>query len=1269
MGGVLLAVLSLIPLMAGPTAEAAAGTNQQINFQGKVVNPDGTNIPNGTYNIEFKIYQDGDGALGGGDETLKWTESRLRDNSQGVTITDGIFQVNLGSVNSTLGSAVDFNQDTLWLSINLGNTNASCTPFSGCAPDGEMDPFIRFTSAPYAMNSGKLNGLTSSQFVQLAQGVQTDSSTASSIFLNKTGATGNIIQLQDAGTDAFVVGNAGNTSINTNSATALTVQNGSNNAFGVDTSNIKVAIGLSTASASSRLSVAGQGAANGITLGDGATGSANLYVSANDTLKTDDALIVGTIGSGGTNLLCYDGFNKLSTCSNAPGAGAYLAKNATDTSSAAVTAANYLYGFTNSSSAIASGVLNIDNGTNTGNALRVTTSGNPGAGNALIFASNNHASPSGNLLDLQSGSSPTSVFSVSADGVTTSASQITSNYGDSGQIILTRNNPGGEARIVLGNSGQVYITHTNANELSVTGSLIIEGASSNLTVQGTGTSNFVGNVDIAGTLKAGTSDAFQVGATGVVNYVAGSTDTAAAVCRNAAGQLAGCNTTGNGAAFIQGGNAFAATAVLGTNDANGLQIVTGSGGPNGRAYFDTSNNLYLGNAGTTGLAAAPNAFTISGTGSSAAAGGAAGGNLTIKAGLGTATGSGSAGGVLALAGGAAQGDGTVNRNGGNLTLDGGAKVGAGGTIGNIVLQGSGGNVGIGATPTTTARLQVSGNIELINDNDSLLFGNDVTTKYNGTDLVTTLHNTANRYVVSGTATGAVLSVANFNNTDTNSSGGAGFLFSAGTTSAFIGGVVSQRIDAANNSRTAIRVLSNGVLSGSDAAAPFYLQGSNSNGITAYFGARTAIFKNDTDSPTALQVQNVIGTSIFNVDTANSKIGTANSTTASTAALTIKSGDASIGSNLSSGNVVIDSGTATGSGTAGSISIGAGAYAHNTTIGNTTTTSSVMLQAGSTGGINIGTVGSATTGSTIHIADTSSGTGIQNITIGSSANSANFVTLQGGAGGGVNLLANGSSNNGVVVRTTTSNSSQAFQIQNSASSSIFTADTSTTRITIGGASGTLSNRNLEVVSVDVTSVIRIGDATNGVSYNDAATGVTGKLRKYGTARESRTITLAPEYAGVVLTGDGTNNTGTMTSDYCSGTSRRSINTSICAANDEFNYYSWTAQATNDYDVWIRWQVPSDFSSWTASNPIQFYGWRSSSSANNVVTLTMYNASGSVCGTATSITNTTTWTATNYSSSGCSPAAGEIMTIRITLSVGVNNEFVRVSNISLNYLSAY
>lgn len=190
-------------------ASAVAGINRQINFQGRLLNSQGATVADGYYNIQFKIYQDGAGtAVGNPGGTLMWTESHLNNNSQGVVVKNGFMSVQLGSINA-FGSQIDWNQDTIWLSMNIGNTNATCTPFASCAPDGEMVPMKRMTATPYALNSGMLNGLASSNFVQLAQGVQTDATVGqSSIFINKTVA-GNLLQLQSSGADAFTVSNAG----------------------------------------------------------------------------------------------------------------------------------------------------------------------------------------------------------------------------------------------------------------------------------------------------------------------------------------------------------------------------------------------------------------------------------------------------------------------------------------------------------------------------------------------------------------------------------------------------------------------------------------------------------------------------------------------------------------------------------------------------------------------------------------------------------------------------------------------------------------------------------------------------------------------------------------------------------------------------------------------------------------------------------------------------------------------------------------------------
>lgn len=205
-------VLSILFLQNQPVV-AVAGINETLNFQGRLFNAQGATVPDGYYNIQFKLYQDGDGLTAGNTTgspsgSLLWTESHLNANSDGILVRNGYMSVELGSV-TAFGSSVDWNQDTLWLSMNIGDTNGSCTPFASCSPDGEMLPMKRLSSTPYALNAGQLGGLTSSDFLQLAQGVQTDASTnTSSVFINKTG-TGNIVQLQSGGSDAFTIENDG----------------------------------------------------------------------------------------------------------------------------------------------------------------------------------------------------------------------------------------------------------------------------------------------------------------------------------------------------------------------------------------------------------------------------------------------------------------------------------------------------------------------------------------------------------------------------------------------------------------------------------------------------------------------------------------------------------------------------------------------------------------------------------------------------------------------------------------------------------------------------------------------------------------------------------------------------------------------------------------------------------------------------------------------------------------------------------------------------
>ncbi|MEO6077876.1 MAG: tail fiber domain-containing protein, partial [Candidatus Andersenbacteria bacterium] len=110
------------------------GTNHKINFQGKVVNTDGTNVANGSYNFDFNIYTASSGGV------AVWTESKS------LTVTDGIFRTDLGDTTALPGS-VDFNTDNIYLGVDFNS-------------DGEMSPRVQFSAVPQALNAEKVAGLT-----------------------------------------------------------------------------------------------------------------------------------------------------------------------------------------------------------------------------------------------------------------------------------------------------------------------------------------------------------------------------------------------------------------------------------------------------------------------------------------------------------------------------------------------------------------------------------------------------------------------------------------------------------------------------------------------------------------------------------------------------------------------------------------------------------------------------------------------------------------------------------------------------------------------------------------------------------------------------------------------------------------------------------------------------------------------------------------------------------------------------------------------------
>ena len=160
---------------------AAQSTARTLNFQGRLQTANGAVVPDGYYNMQFKIYQGGTGtAVGNPGGTLKWTETYVNNGgTAGVEVKNGFFSVSLGSLNS-FGTSVDWDQDSLFLSMNVAGTAAACTTFNTapCAADGEMLPMKKITATPYAINSGAVGGKTVDQLIQNTATLQTGANLA-----------------------------------------------------------------------------------------------------------------------------------------------------------------------------------------------------------------------------------------------------------------------------------------------------------------------------------------------------------------------------------------------------------------------------------------------------------------------------------------------------------------------------------------------------------------------------------------------------------------------------------------------------------------------------------------------------------------------------------------------------------------------------------------------------------------------------------------------------------------------------------------------------------------------------------------------------------------------------------------------------------------------------------------------------------------------------------------------------------------------------------
>jgi hypothetical protein len=227
---------------------------------------------------------------------------------------------------------------------------------------------------------------------------------------------------------------------------------------------------------------------------------------------------------------------------------------------------------------------------------------------------------------------------------------------------------------------------------------------------------------------------------------------------------------------------------------------------------------------------------------------------------------------------------------------------------------------------------------------------------------------------------------------------------------------------------------------------------------------------------------------------------------------------------------------------------------------------------------------------------------------------------------------------------------------------------------GVSAGTLNAINIGNITAEAGTEygITIGTGwdrglTVGDSSNYTAIGVNGTagIVYSGTSRPLITWVMSPEYPGAALFADGSNNTGSMISDY----------TNAQATGSRATYYEWNATSgtMQDYDIIVRFTLPSNFAAWeeTTNATIVFdYITESATITDSQIDAAIkLESSDSDDATETDMASTS-WTTAGIDESelGDCNAAGETCLIEIKMQSKSGN-YARIGDITLKYRAAF
>ena len=293
----LFTLVSVFILNLRHTPLASAATSNTINFQARLQSAGGAIVPDGNYNVQFKLYS----ASSGG--TALWTENDYNSASQGARTVNGYFTVKLGSV--TAFPTINWDQQ-LWLTMNVGGTSTG-TP----TLDGEMNPRLQLTAVPYAFTAGQLSSTNGSGHSTLS--FQGSSSGDQNFVIQDQGAAGTYnlltnnsgVQLQTTTPGTAQTGNINisgtgvfgtalqSLSLDTTSAATLSIGTANASTVNIATNDSAHTIGIGTGAAAQSVTVGSTNGASSLLL---QAGTGNVTLATNNS----SASIIAKSGTNST---------------------------------------------------------------------------------------------------------------------------------------------------------------------------------------------------------------------------------------------------------------------------------------------------------------------------------------------------------------------------------------------------------------------------------------------------------------------------------------------------------------------------------------------------------------------------------------------------------------------------------------------------------------------------------------------------------------------------------------------------------------------------------------------------------------------------------------------------------------------------------------------------------------------------------------------------------------------------------------------------------